>query len=221
MMTRSFVWPRLARGCHARKNHLEFGEFAGASIDLDRSGVLLDDNVVAQREAKTGSFAGGLGRKERIEYLLPYLGKNTDTIVAHPDLDAVTETSGRDHQRRLVAVNPDFPPALHRRIGTIRNQIQKDARNLLRTQIDHSGRRIKGSLQLDVELLLLRSRAVVRKIEAVFNDGVDLHRAAFARSFTRMQQHVLDDGVGTLPVLDHLLEISLQHLRQFVELLPR
>jgi hypothetical protein len=37
-------------GRYARKNDLEFGEFTGLGIDLDRSGVLLDDNVVAQRE---------------------------------------------------------------------------------------------------------------------------------------------------------------------------
>jgi hypothetical protein len=49
-----------------RKNDLEFGKFAEAGVDLDRSGVLLDDNVVAQRETKTRSFAGGLGRKVRI-----------------------------------------------------------------------------------------------------------------------------------------------------------
>jgi hypothetical protein len=109
--------------------------------------------------------------------------------------------------RRLVAVNPNFPPALHRRIDTIRNQIQKDARNLLRAQIDHSGRRIKRSLQLDVEFLLLRSRAVVRKIEAVFNDGIDVYRAALIRTLTRMQQHVFDNRVGTPAVLDYLFEI--------------
>jgi hypothetical protein len=36
---------------------LEFGEFAGPGINLDRPGVPLDDNVVAQRETKAGSFA--------------------------------------------------------------------------------------------------------------------------------------------------------------------
>ena len=43
----------LPRGCHARKNDLELGKFAGPGVDLDRSGVLLDDNAGAQRETKT------------------------------------------------------------------------------------------------------------------------------------------------------------------------
>jgi hypothetical protein len=33
-----------------------------------------------------------------------------------------------------------------------------------------------------------------------------------------MQQHVLDDGIGALAVLYDLLQIVLQHPRQFVDL---
>ena len=34
-----------------------------------------------------------------------------------------------------------------------------------------------------------------------------------------MQQHVLDDGIGTLAVLHDLVEIAAQHIGQFVDLL--
>ena len=40
------------------------------------------------------------------------------------------------------------------------------------------------------------------------------------RTLARMQQHVLDDGVCALAVLDHLFKIAFQHLRKFVEFLP-
>ena len=36
-----------------------------------------------------------------------------------------------------------------------------------------------------------------------------------------MQQHVLDDAIGTLAVLHDLLEIAAQHVRQLVDLLAR
>ena len=36
-----------------------------------------------------------------------------------------------------------------------------------------------------------------------------------------MQQHVLDDGIRTLTVLDDLVEIASQHVRQLVDLLAR
>ena len=35
----------------------------------------------------------------------------------------------------------------------------------------------------------------------------------FARAFARVQQHVLDDGIRALAVLDDLLEIAAQHIR--------
>ena len=38
----------LARGCRARNNAPEFGKLTGLGIDLDRSGMLLDDNVATQ-----------------------------------------------------------------------------------------------------------------------------------------------------------------------------
>ena len=44
----------------ARQNDPELGELAGLRIDLDRPAMLLDDDVVAQRQAKAGSLAGGL-----------------------------------------------------------------------------------------------------------------------------------------------------------------
>jgi hypothetical protein len=53
--------------------------------------VLLDDNVVAQRETKTGSFARWLGGKERVEYFVHHLGGNAATAVTDPDLHAVAE----------------------------------------------------------------------------------------------------------------------------------
>ena len=40
---------------------------------------------------------------------------------------------------------------------------------------------------------------------------VDIGGPVLARSFARMQQHVLDDGVGALAVLHDLFEIALQH----------
>ena len=65
------------------------------SIDLT---LLLDDNVVAQRETKTGSFAGRLRRKEGIEHLFLYLGRNAGAAITDPDLHAVAEVFGRGSQ---------------------------------------------------------------------------------------------------------------------------
>ena len=42
----------------ARQNDPEFGELTGLGIDLDRPGMLLDDDVMAEGQAKPGAFAG-------------------------------------------------------------------------------------------------------------------------------------------------------------------
>jgi len=57
--------PCFARGCPARKDDLEFGEFTGRVSTSIRSGVLLDNNVVAStRRPRPVPSPGRLGRKE-------------------------------------------------------------------------------------------------------------------------------------------------------------
>jgi len=59
---------------------------------------------------------------------------------------------------------------------------------------------------------------VIGKIEAFLDDRIDVDDPMLAGAFARVQQHVLDDGVGTLAVLYNLVEISPQGVRQFGDL---
>ena len=59
---------------------------------------------------------------------------------------------------------------------------------------------------------------MIGKVEALLDDGIDIDRPVFARAFARVQQHVLDDGIGTLAVLHDLVEIASQCVCQFVNL---
>ena len=72
----------------ARQNDPKFGELAGFRVDLDRAGMLFDDNIVTDGEAKAGSFADRLGGEERIEHPFFHLGWNAGAVVANPDLHA-------------------------------------------------------------------------------------------------------------------------------------
>ena len=67
--------------------------------------MLLDDDVVTNRQAEPGPFASRLGRKERVEHLLLHLGGNAGAVVTYPDFDAVTEALGRGNQRGLVVAS--------------------------------------------------------------------------------------------------------------------
>jgi hypothetical protein len=60
---------------------------------------------------------------------------------------------------------------------------------------------------------------VVRQTEALFDEGVYVGLPVFAAAFARMQQHVLDNGIGASAVLDDLLEIVLQKGCHFVDLI--
>ena len=61
---------------------------------------------------------------------------------------------------------------------------------------------------------------MIGEIEALIEKRIDIRRPVLAGTLARMQQHVLDDGVGALAVLDDLFEVVLQQARQFVDFFP-
>ena len=85
----------------ARQNDPNFGELAGLCVDLNRPAMLLDDDVVTDRQPKPRTLAGGLGREEGVEYLFLHLGRNAGAVVADVDLHAVAEAARRGGQSRL------------------------------------------------------------------------------------------------------------------------
>ena len=46
--------------------------------------MLLDDDVVTDREAKAGALSGWFGREEGIEHLLLYIGRNAGAVITNP-----------------------------------------------------------------------------------------------------------------------------------------
>ena len=99
-------------------------------------------------------MAGRLGSKEGIEDLFLDLRCDAATIVANPDLDTITKVSRRGRERGLITIKFLFRLALRCRIESVRNQVDKDAGNLLREQIDFADGGIKGPLQVDFEFLI-------------------------------------------------------------------
>jgi len=53
--------------------------------------MLLDDDVVADGEAKAGAFSGRLGREKRVEYLFFHVGRDASAVITNPDLYAITK----------------------------------------------------------------------------------------------------------------------------------
>ena len=94
--------------------------------------MLLDHDVVAEREAEPGAFAGGLGGEERIEHFRLHLVGNAGAVVADGDLDAIAEVARRGGDRRLVGAVRFALLALRRRVEAVGNQVQQHPCDLLR-----------------------------------------------------------------------------------------
>src|SRR5262245_19026480 len=94
----------------ARQPHRELGEVADLAIESDGTAVLLRYNLVADRQPKSGTLAGRLGREERLEQPFPVFRRNTNAIVPHPDLNAFVKLAGRDLQYGGISAVPVAAP---------------------------------------------------------------------------------------------------------------
>src|SRR5437868_6716590 len=187
---------------------------------VDLAAMLLHHDVVAHRQPQSGPLAGRLGGEERVEHFLLYLERDSGAVVADPDFNRIAEAFRGRAQGRLKTVDPGLL-AFGGGIKAVRDQIEEDAGDFLRIEIDHAGLRIEVALERDVEAGFLRARAVVGEIEALLDDRIDLGGPVLAGARTRMQQHVLDDRIGALAVLHDFFEIALQHMRELADLLAR
>src|SRR6185369_8492077 len=106
ILVRSFCLGQ--RSADARKNDPEFGELTGPGVDLDRSAVLLHDNVVTEGKPEPRPFTGRLGGEKRIEYFFFHVRRHAGAIVADANLDAVPQILCRRHECWLVAIAARF-----------------------------------------------------------------------------------------------------------------
>jgi len=65
--------------------------------------MLLDDDVVAHRQAEPRSFTGGLSREEWIEYFLFDLVRDARAVIANTDFNLVSKVLRRSCKHRLKA----------------------------------------------------------------------------------------------------------------------
>src|SRR5258708_37026018 len=84
----------------AGQTYCEFGERAELAIDADRAAMLLGHDVVTDRRAGAGAFAGWFGRKERLEQLVSDLARDAGPVVAPPYFDGLAEIASRHRQCR-------------------------------------------------------------------------------------------------------------------------
>jgi len=74
-------------------------------VDINGSAMLLDDDVMADRQAEACALACRFRCEKRIEHSLPDLRRNPAAIVANLDLNAVARIFRRRRQGGLVAIS--------------------------------------------------------------------------------------------------------------------
>src|SRR5262249_18187618 len=105
--------------------------------------MLLDDDVVADGEAKAGPFSRGFRREEGIEHLLFHFRWNTDAVVADPDFHAIAKALGRGREGWLVLAAIAFGSAFDRCVKAIGDQIKQRPRDVLWEDIGLAGSRVQ------------------------------------------------------------------------------
>jgi len=66
--------------------------------------MLLDDNVMTDRQAQSSPFSGRFGRKEGIENSILYVGRNAIAVIADSNFYPVAEVLCRRRKGRFVSI---------------------------------------------------------------------------------------------------------------------
>src|SRR5215203_2219416 len=109
------MWAIVALRCHARQRDYELAELSHPGIHADATAVLFHNDVVAEGQAETCTFARRLRSEEGIEYPRPYFVGHPSAVVADPNFNLVLAAPRADRDlwliRRVAVVTT---PLLHR-----------------------------------------------------------------------------------------------------------
>jgi hypothetical protein len=100
--------------------------------------MLFHDDVVAERQAEPGAFAGRLRREERIKYFSPDRRADTGTVVTHADLHLLPKVTRGKSQRRFKIFSTLFG-ALVGGIESVADQVEQNADEFLREYFQRAG----------------------------------------------------------------------------------
>src|SRR5262249_16021728 len=109
-------------GSRARQYNADFGKVARLSVDLDRPRMLLDNDVVTDRETKPSAFASRLSGEKRVEHLVFDLRPDALAVVPYPHFYPTAEVFGPSDKSRFKAVAATICLALGRCIEAVEQQ---------------------------------------------------------------------------------------------------
>jgi hypothetical protein len=124
------------------------------------------------------------------------------------DLDPLAEIARRHLERRLEIRLARLAPALVGGIEAVAKQVEEDAGDILRHELNGGRIYVQLALQVNVEILVLAARPMIGEVQRLLHQRVDVDPLPIAARAARMGQHALDDAVGAAPVLGDLDEVA-------------
>jgi hypothetical protein len=160
--------------------------------------VLFHDDVVTDREPKARAFSRWLSCEERFKHLFFHVRRHTGAVVADFDFHTIPKVFGRSRESRLIVATIGLCFAPGRSIEAICNQIKKSTPDVLRENVCPTGRRIKGLFELDLKTLRFSPRSVPCKIDALFNESVDINDRTSPVGFLFRDRRCRPEGIFRL-----------------------
>ena len=148
--------------------------------------MLLRDDVIADRQAEAGALAGRLCREEWLEQLVFDVIRNAGAIVAHADLDRISDIAGRYFQRGFeteVHATPSTPAG---RKEAIAEEVQEYSGYVLRADFDCCNPVSEIAVQCDVKALVLCAGAVIGEIQRLIDQCVEINLPPLSRRAARV-----------------------------------
>src|SRR5262249_9147616 len=142
--------------------------------------MLLHNDVVTDGEPKPGPFSGRLGGEERVEHLFFDFRWNTRAVIPNSDFHTIAKASCRGHQSWFIIIAISLASTLCGRIKAVRDQVQKHPREILRKYVGLPSGRVQRSFERYAKPLLLGPRAMVGKVQALLDDGIDIDNPVLA-----------------------------------------
>jgi hypothetical protein len=100
----------------------------------------------------------------------------------------------------------------------IAEQVQQHAREVLWSQRNRRNTGLQLTLQRDVEALVLRTGAMIGKVQRLIDQSIEIHRSTLAGASARMFQHAPHDAVGTSAVFVDLTQIAGERACKLIDL---
>src|SRR5690554_2428371 len=189
------------------------------AFDLEIPVVPVCDDVVRKRQSESGTVAGRLGGEEWLENAFADGLRHAHTVIGNSDLHGTIEPPRADAQRRDEVCLASLESLLVDRIKRVVGEVEQDAADFLRYELDGSGIRIVITFNRTREPGFFGAHTVIGKVDVFFNQRVQVRRSPCAGDATDVFHHPTHDPVGTLSVAADAVDVEPQVVDQFLYVL--